>query len=63
MVATVIISAITIASMITTVLIKPYTMIKGHKVGLYYIVCLIGAILLLLTGCISFDSGMKGFFK
>lgn len=60
MVATVIISTLTIAAMITTVLLKPYTMIKGHKVGLYYVVCLIGAILLLLTGCISFDSVIKG---
>ena len=55
-----IISGITVLLMVLTVLIKPFVKIGSHKVGLYWVVCLVGAITLILTGEISFLSAVKG---
>ncbi len=55
-----IISGITVLLMVLTVLIKPFVKIGSHKVGLYWVVCLVGAITLILTGEISFLSAIKG---
>ncbi len=60
MLGSVIIAVLTVITMIITVLFKPYLKIKGHKIGLYYIVCLIGALLMLLTGRISISSAIGG---
>lgn len=60
MLLTIIICALTILVMVGTVLFKPYINIKGHAIGLYWIVCLIGAILLIACGCISFGAVIQG---
>lgn len=60
MVLTLIISLATVLSMASVVLIKPYIKIKRLNVGLYWLVCLVGALLLLATGCISFNSVISG---
>lgn len=60
MTLTVCIAAAVVVAMILTVLIKPYINIGTHKLGLYWVVCLIGAILMLATGRISFSSAIKG---
>ncbi len=60
MTLTVCIAATVAVAMILTVLIKPYINIGSHKLGLYWVVCLFGAILMLATGRISFSSAIKG---
>ncbi len=46
--------------MIAVVLIKPYIKIGTHKLGLYWVVCLLGAIAMLITGRISFSQVFEG---
>ena len=53
MTLTIIIAAVTIIAMITVVLVKPYITVCGHNLGLYWIVCLLGAVLMLICGCIT----------
>lgn len=53
MTLTIIIAAVTIIAMITVVLVKPYITVCGHNLGLYWIVCLLGAVLMLVCGCIT----------
>ena len=60
MILTMIIAVITAIGMIAAVLIKPYVTIGKIKIGLYWLVCLIGAILMLITGCISLSSAIDG---
>ena len=60
MTLTVCIAAAVAVAMILTVLIKPYINIGTHKLGLYWVVCLIGAILMLATGRISFPAAING---
>ena len=60
MYTTIIIAALTAITMILTVLFKPYVDIKGRKIGLYYVVCIIGALLMLVTGRISITSALAG---
>lgn len=60
MTLTVAIAGATALAMILTILIKPYINIHGHKLGLYWIVCLIGALLMLFTGCISPEKAFAG---
>lgn len=60
MTLTVIISAVSVIGMIAAVLTKPYVTIKGHKLGLYWIITLFGAILLLALRCIPFKSAIDG---
>ena len=60
MTLTVAIASITALTMVATVLIKPYAQIKNFKIGLYWVVCLIGAILILLTGCLPLSSAIAG---
>lgn len=60
MTLTIIIAAVTAAAMIAAVLVKPYIKIGKFSVGLYWFVCLIGAALMLLTGCISLSSVFLG---
>ena len=54
------IAAATVVAMIFSVLFKPYVCIKGIKLGLYWIICFVGAILMIATGCISFSSVVSG---
>lgn len=60
MTLTVCIAGVTALAMILTILIKPYVSVGGHKLGLYWIVCLIGALLMLFTGCISPQKALSG---
>lgn len=60
MALTVSIALLTVLAMIITVLIKPYVTVGKVKVGLYWIVCLFGAILMLVFGCIPFSQVIKG---
>ncbi len=60
MILTVIISAITVLSMASVVLVKPYVKIKKFNIGLYWMVCLLGAILLIATGCIDLSTVWAG---
>ena len=60
MLVCVLIALITIALMVCSVLLKPYIKIGKKEVGLYWIICLIGAIFMLVFGCISFDSVISG---
>ncbi len=60
MTLTVIIAIATAFCMVLSVLIKPYIKIGTKNVGLYWIVCLIGAILMILTNCISLTAVFDG---
>ena len=60
MILTVCIAGATALAMIVSILIKPYISVGKHKIGLYWIVCFIGAILMLLTGRISLSSTISG---
>ena len=55
-----IIAVITIILMVGSVLLKPYIKIGKIEVGLYWIICLVGAILMILFGSISLDAVFKG---
>ena len=55
-----IIALITIILMVCSVLIKPYIKIGKVEVGLYWLICLFGAILMILSGSISLDAVFKG---
>ena len=48
-----IISALTAVAMVTAVLVKPYVAVGKIKIGLYWVACLIGALLILAFGVIS----------
>ncbi len=60
MIGSVIIAGLTVSAMIISILTKPYVNVKGRKIGLYYIVCLIGALLMLAFNKISFSSAVSG---
>ena len=60
MVLTIIIAALTAVGLVLAVLIKPYITVGKIKLGLYWIIAVIGAILMLLTGRISFSSALEG---
>ena len=60
MTTTIIIAVVTVLAMVLSVLIKPYIKIGNHKLGLYWIVCLVGAILMVACGCISIDKVLSG---
>lgn len=60
MVLTIVISAITVIAIILSLLIKPNFNLKGRNISFYWIFALVGAILLVATGCISLDSVFKG---
>ena len=57
---TVIISLITVISMICVVIFKPYIKIGKVNVGLYYIICLLGAILILITSSLPLSVAISG---
>ncbi len=60
MILTAIISAVTVLCMAGVVLTKPYVKIKKFNIGLYWVICLVGAILLIVTGCIDLGSVWAG---
>ncbi len=60
MILTIIISALTVLAMASAVLVKPYAQIKRFNIGIYWVVCLVGASLLIATGCIDIGSVWAG---
>ena len=60
MLVCVLIALITIVCMVISVLLKPYIKIGKKEVGLYWIICLVGAIFMLAFGAISFESVIAG---
>ncbi len=54
------IAVLTAAAMIISVLFKPYINLKKSKIGLYWVVCLIGAIAMLFTGRIDLSTVIDG---
>ena len=60
MTLTIIIATLTAAAMVCAVLIKPYASIKKFSIGLYWVVCLIGAIAMLFFGRLSLSSALNG---
>lgn len=60
MVLTIVIASLTAVTMIATVLTKPYLKIKKLSIGLYWVVCLLGALAMLFYGQISFSSAFNG---
>ena len=60
MILTVAIAGVSAICMVIAVLLKPYIKIAKVQVGLYWIICLIGAILMLLLGCIDLNSVFSG---
>ena len=60
MILTVTIAGVTAIAMVISVLTKPYIKIKKVQIGLYWIICLIGAILMLLLGRINLSSVLDG---
>ena len=55
MTLSIIIAIATTLSMTGAVLIKPYITVGKAKLGLYWIICLIGAILMLVFNCVDFS--------
>ena len=60
MILTVSIALTTTLLMVVSVLTKPYIKIGTKQVGLYWIICALGAICTLITGCVSLDVVFKG---
>ena len=57
---TIILALITVIAMVVAVLTKPYVKIFKFNIGLYWIVCFIGAFFMLITGCIDFSTVISG---
>ncbi len=60
MIVSVVISIITILCLILAVLFKPYIKVGKITVGLYWVVCLIGALLIVLCGGIPLSNVWQG---
>ncbi len=60
MIASIVISALTVLALIICVLIKPYIKVGKFSIGLYWIVCVVGAILMLAVGAIPIEEVGKG---
>ena len=60
MTLTIIIASVTILAILLSLLIKPNFHVKGRSISFYWVFALVGAILLVTTGCISFDSVFNG---
>ena len=60
MILTVAIAGVTAIGMVISVLTKPYIKIAKAQVGLYWLICLLGATAMLLFGCIDLSSVFSG---
>ena len=60
MILTLCISGATVLLMILSVIFKPYLQIKKLKIGLYYLITVVGAILLLATGALPLSTALDG---
>ncbi len=53
MIATIVVSSITILAILIMLIVKPTFTVKSKEISFYWIIALVGAILLLAIGCIS----------
>ncbi len=60
MIVTIIIACLTVLLMVSAVLVKPYISIKKFSIGLYWIVCLLGAVCMLVFNRISLAEVLSG---
>lgn len=60
MALTIILALVTVITMVFVVLTKPYAKIGKLNIGLYWVVCLVGALLMLAFGRISLTSVLNG---
>ncbi len=57
---TLIVSGVTVLGILTSLLVKPNIVIKGKSFGLYWMIAVLGAFVLLLGGAISLESAWSG---
>lgn len=55
------VAAVTVALMISSIIVKPYVNIRRVKIGLYCVVAVAGAAVLLATGSVSVSEAVQGF--
>ena len=60
MILPIIIASVTAILMVTVVIVKPYIVKAHHSIGLYWIICLVGALLMIVSGCISLKEVWSG---
>ncbi len=60
MLLTIIIALLTAIAMVFIVVIKPYLEVKKFKIGLYWVVCLIGAFFMLIFNRLSLSDAISG---
>ena len=63
MIPTIIIAIITCLTLICSILFFPKIKIKNIELNTYWIVCLIGALLMLIFNCVSFEKVINGLFE
>lgn len=60
---TLVIGAITVIGIIVSLIVKPNICIKGKSFGLYWIIALLGATIIVVTRCIPFDEAVSGLVR
>ena len=60
MIATIVVSSITILAILIMLIVKPTFTIKGKEISFYWIIAILGAVLLLAIGCISPSEAWAG---
>ena len=62
MIATIVISILTCLMLIGSILFFPKVKIKDIEIDTYWIVCALGALMILIFGCVSFEDVINGLF-
>lgn len=62
MIASIVIAILTCATLICSILFFPKIRIKKIEISTYWIVCIIGAIAMLIFGCVTFEDVFSGLF-
>ena len=60
MITPIIIASVTAISMVVAVIFKPYIVKGKHSIGLYWIICLVGAIAMIISGSITLPEVISG---
>lgn len=60
MIADIVISLLTCAGLIALVLFKPSVNVKGHAVSVYWVIALIGALIIVFSGLLSYAEVWEG---
>ena len=63
MIPTIIIAVITCLTLICSILFFPKIKIKNIELNTYWIVCIVGALLMLIFNCVSFEKVINGLFE